>query len=89
MSIMDDVNKLRAIASSEWIPIETIRIIQQNLLELNASIAGILGSQSAHFNQITPYSDAAGRHLEQALASFQGYESAIHDVADALEQSGG
>lgn len=89
MSISDDVNRLRDIASSDRIPTAAIRAIQISMLDTNAVVADILGPGHGFYQGIGATSAEISRHLDAALAACQEYESAIHDAADRLEQAGG
>lgn len=89
MSIQDDIHKLRGIASSERIPIETLRGIQGDILVVNAEVKDILGEGHGFYHGIGARAAALSAALDTAIGAAQGWESSIHDAADNLEQQAG
>lgn len=89
MSISDDINRLRDIASSERIPIATLVALQRSLMDINAEVISILGENLVSTLGIGATAASAGSALQATIAAFQEYESAIHDSADRLEQAAG
>jgi len=86
MSIQDDIEKLRRLASSERIPVELIAMIQEGLLQLNSEVASILGEGHGFYHGIGALAAEINSHLSAATASCLEYETAIHDAADLLER---
>jgi hypothetical protein len=88
MSIQDDIEKLRSLASSERIPVELIALIQEGLLQMNSEVAAILGEGHGFYHGIGACAAQINEHLAAAQAACLEYETAIHDAADRLEQGG-
>jgi len=88
MSIHDDIRRLRAIATSERIPIETIRGLQGDILLVNSEVREILGDGHGFYHGIGATAAELSAKLDEAIAAAQEWESAIHDAADRLEQGG-
>lgn len=86
MSIQDDIEKLRALASSERIPVELIALIQEGLLQMNSEVAAILGDGHAFYEGIGAKAATINEKLSEAQAACLEYETAIHDAADKLER---
>lgn len=83
MSIYEEAEQLRAIASSDRLPIGLIREAQSKTVETQNAVLHVLGSMEGdHAQTIANMAAAANEHLESALAALQGLESAIHDAAD-------
>lgn len=89
MSLADDIERLRQIASSDAIPFVALRGLQQQLLDTNATVAGILGPGHGLAHGIGGCAAQVSQKLDEAIAACQEYESAIHDAADLLEQGNG
>jgi hypothetical protein len=90
MSMMDDIRRLHAIASSERIPIQTIQGMQGDVLLVNSEVKAILGEGHGFYHGIGATGAAYSEKLGEALAAAEEWASAIHDAADKLaEDSGG
>lgn len=89
MSIYDDIHRLRGIASSERIPIETIRGLQGDILLVNSEVREILGEGHGFYHGIGAVAAELSAKLDEAIAAAQEYENAIHDAADRLEEQSG
>ena len=89
MSIMDDVNALRNIASSHLIAVAEIREVKHKLLELSAKLIAILGPNFGANDDLRNRASNADIRLDSAVTALLTYETAIHDVADRIERTGG
>lgn len=87
MSIWDDIQALRQII--ERIPMEQLRFMQENLLDMNAEVKEILGEGHGFYHGIGAVAAALSEHFEKTIGSCEEYEEAILDAADALEQGAG
>lgn len=81
MTIQEDAERLRAIASSEYLPIEITRQMQTRLLDINTAVMGILG-QTEQGQHITQLVGVAAESFNQTIGALQQLETAIHDAAD-------
>jgi len=88
MSMSDDIEKLRRLASSDRIPFELIALMQEGLLQLNSEVAAILGEGHGFYHGIGALAADINQKLSEASAACSEYETAIHDAADALEAGG-
>jgi hypothetical protein len=86
MSLMDDTAALRAMA--EEVPIAGLRQFQQNLLELNARLAGILGAQFGPHVELLDRANTAGIRLDSATVACGQFLEAIIDAAEVIEAAG-
>lgn len=82
MTIQEDAQRLRAIASSGALPIALTSQVENQLLELNAQVMAILDPNSEHATSILGLANAAAEAISNARAALQAVESAIHDAAD-------
>lgn len=82
MTIQDDAEALRAIASSDHLPIGLLAAAEGQLLDINALVLAILRPDSQHATNILGLADAAAQRIGEAKAALQALESAIHDAAD-------
>jgi hypothetical protein len=86
VSIWDDIQALRRIV--ERIPIEQLRFMQENLVDLNAEVKELLGEDHGFYHGIGAVAGALGDHFTNTIAACREYEEAILDAADRLEQEG-
>jgi hypothetical protein len=89
MSVMDDAERLRDIASSDAFPTGTLRHVQAQLNVITAEVAEILGLVLISNLGVSVTSEAVMRALETAIATCEEYKSSINDAADRMIQSGG
>lgn len=87
MSIWDDIRRLRLIV--ERIPMEQLRFMQNNLLEMNAEVKELLGADHGFYHGIGAVAAKVNDQLDAAVAACIEYEEAILDAADALESGAG
>lgn len=83
MSIQDDINALRRIV--ERIPIEQLRFMQVNLVDMNAEVKELLGEGHGFYHGIGAIAAVLGEHVQATIDRCREYEEAILDAADALE----
>lgn len=86
MSIQDDINALRRIV--ERIPLEQLRFMQEQLMELNSDVRALLGEDHGFYHGIGAVAAEVGTGFELLIGTCREYESAILDAADRLEQGG-
>ncbi|MFJ1765084.1 hypothetical protein ACIOD2_32485 [Amycolatopsis sp. NPDC088138] len=82
MTIQDDAERLRALASSDTLPIGIMSQAENQLLDLNAQVMAILNPNTQHATNILGLANAAAESISAARAALQAVESAIHDAAD-------
>ncbi|GAA1030765.1 MULTISPECIES: hypothetical protein [Amycolatopsis] len=82
MSIQEEAESLRAIASSDHLPIGMVRQMQGNLQNIIAEVAHTLGRDSNGTHEIANCIGVASAKFEEVLGALQNVEKAIHDAAD-------
>lgn len=88
MSIQDDIEALRQIASSDKLPFGELNRLQSELLDVNAEVMRILGPGSGFAHGIGGCAAAVSDAISTAVARLGEFESAIHDAADRLAEGG-
>jgi hypothetical protein len=85
MSIADDIRRLRLIV--ERIPMEEIRAMQADLVQMNSEVKDILGPDHGFYHGIGAVAASVSARFDDSIAACMEYEEAILDAADALEQT--
>lgn len=75
--------RLRAIASSDRIPIGYIRAATDSLIGVGEEIMTILSPTSSHYSPVMGAMGEAQGQLDNALAALAQFERTLHDAADA------
>jgi len=78
----EQAEQLRAIASSENIPIGVLLSAQQQLDQVSGQVTGLIDSSSEHYNNVIGMCSAARDAVGNAIAALKQMETAIHDAAD-------
>ncbi|MGW4127934.1 hypothetical protein [Amycolatopsis japonica] len=82
MSIQEEAERLRAIASSESIPVGVLLAAQQSLDSVLEQTMAVLGMQAQSFGNIAGFIGAAKQAIDSGITACQAVETAIHDAAD-------
>lgn len=81
MSIQEDAERLRSVASSDNIPVGVLLSASQSLDGVQAQVTDVLGTTQSAAN-INGLIGAAKQAIESAVAACQAVETGIHDAAD-------
>lgn len=84
MTIMDDVARLRSIASSDSFPTGTLQYVQNQVNAITGEVAGVLGPALVSSLGVNVTGGAVVTALQTAVAALEEYKSAINDAADRL-----
>lgn len=87
MSLMDDVNQLRALVTK--VPTGQIEVLKNQVIEINAKTAGVIGSTAGFYQGIGATAGGLVEALDSAKAKFYEFESAIEDAADFIQYQAG
>jgi Na+-translocating ferredoxin:NAD+ oxidoreductase RnfE subunit len=88
MPLMDNIARLRAIATSERVPVETIRGIQGDVLLVLGEVKEILGEGHVYYGGISDLAGVLSQKLDEAIAAAEAWGNSIEDTADLLEMGG-
>lgn len=82
MSVQDEAERLRGLASSRAIPIEILHQAEQELDNLQAEVRSILGDVSQHLPALEAAVAEVKAGLQQAIGAAKGFEEMLHNAAD-------
>ncbi len=82
MSIQEDAEQLRNIASSQDFPTGLLRAADSKFDEIVAQVQNIVGDQSQHLDKVRGAAEIAKDKIDEAIAATMNFEAAIHDAAD-------
>lgn len=82
MSIQEDAEQLRNIASSQDFPTGLLRAADSKFDEIVAQVQNIVGDQSQHLEKVRGAAEIAKDKIDEAIAATMNFEAAIHDAAD-------
>lgn len=82
MSIQEEAERLRAIASSDGLPTNLLMLANDKLDSVRGQVLAVLGDQSQQAGNINGMLGAAADAIGTALGAVQQVGRAIHDAAD-------
>lgn len=83
MSVQDESDKIRGLASSEDIPIERLHDAAERMKNLHAQARELVGPNSQHLGDLDGLAQMVADALETAIGAAKQYENKLHDAADA------